>query len=442
MKKIIWLSFFTLTLSSLKAQFVYNIKADSVLLTKDTCPAELILENRTKDTLGFLYNKGNGRTEFRRGAIKLTDSTYLFGNDIINFKSVLSSIGINNIYNTNGSLTNNRTVNFGGNYLDFSGTTPIRFWGDGKMNIGNTSILSNPGKLNVEGGVFIKKSYFLIKDADAPSNLLHTLDYSNSLYPNGMRYDFAAGYQNDTSTYAPTGTTSGIWNISFFKTDSLQSPVTNRPLMTINNGPGVGIFNTPVLKLFSTGNLVLNSNDDAGYKLDVNGTARIATLPFTSSRDTVLTYNPTTKQIQATKITLDSISCITVYTIHADAGTSITLTNQPNSEQDFNNNTRTQRYSDLSSKKQARIVCRVPTSSNSGNTPRLYLQYSTDGSTWNNIGESTNPTISLSTTGFKSTGWFTIATAARADNIYFRIAQNGGNNNADPVIDFLEVLFK
>jgi hypothetical protein len=28
--------------------------------------AELILENRTKDTLGFLYNKGNGRTEFRK----------------------------------------------------------------------------------------------------------------------------------------------------------------------------------------------------------------------------------------------------------------------------------------------------------------------------------------------------------------------------------------
>ncbi|XVJ64615.1 MAG: hypothetical protein HEQ40_12315 [Lacibacter sp.] len=310
MKKIILLSFCTLALGSIKAQFVYKIKADSILLTKDTCAAELILENRTKDTLGFLYNKGNGRTEFRRGAIKLTDSTYIFGNDIINFKTVFNSIGTTspNIYNSNGTLTNNRTVTLGGNNLDFSGTTPIRVSSDGKLNIGSTSILGNLGKVNIEGSLFVKpktnkKSYFLLYDSEAPSNLLHTLDYSNSLYPNGVRYDFAAGYQNDTSTYAPFGTTSGIWNISFFKTDSLQSPVTNRPLMTINNGPGVGIFNTPILKLFSSGNLVLNSNDDAGFKLDVNGTARINTIPFLGNRDTVLTYDPVTKQVLATKIT-------------------------------------------------------------------------------------------------------------------------------------------
>lgn len=48
------------------AQNVYRIRADSVLIYNTCDTAELILENRTQDTLGFLYNKGKGRTEFRR----------------------------------------------------------------------------------------------------------------------------------------------------------------------------------------------------------------------------------------------------------------------------------------------------------------------------------------------------------------------------------------
>lgn len=266
------------------AQYIHKIKADSVLITNDSCTAELNLENRTKDTLGFLYNKGKGRTEFRRGAIKLTDSTYLFGNDIINFKSLVSSMGFTgtNIYNTNGTLTNNRTLSLGSSYLDINGATGTRFWNDGKINVGNTYILGNTGKLNIEGGLLVKpktdsKSYYFVRNSTNSSliEFRHVADYSNTEYPTGIRYDFLGGFGTDTATYAPAGTTSGIWNINFFKSDNDDSPITNRPLMTINNGPGVGIFNTPLLKLFSTGNLVLNSNDDGGYRFDVNGTARI-----------------------------------------------------------------------------------------------------------------------------------------------------------------------
>lgn len=46
-------------------KFTYKIKADSVKITNDSCSAELILENSTKNINGFLYNRGNGRTEFR-----------------------------------------------------------------------------------------------------------------------------------------------------------------------------------------------------------------------------------------------------------------------------------------------------------------------------------------------------------------------------------------
>jgi len=66
MKKILLFTIACICTSWLSAQYVYKIKADSVLITNDSCTAELNLENRTKDTLGFLYNKGKGRTEFRR----------------------------------------------------------------------------------------------------------------------------------------------------------------------------------------------------------------------------------------------------------------------------------------------------------------------------------------------------------------------------------------
>jgi hypothetical protein len=48
------------------AQHVYQIRADTVRIYNTCDTAELVLENRTKGTLGFLYNKGDGRTEFRK----------------------------------------------------------------------------------------------------------------------------------------------------------------------------------------------------------------------------------------------------------------------------------------------------------------------------------------------------------------------------------------
>jgi hypothetical protein len=75
---------------SASAQFVYKIKGDSVLMTNDSCNTELILENSTKNVCGFLFNKGNGRTEFRSALIKLNDSTYRIGCDTLHLHSGIS----------------------------------------------------------------------------------------------------------------------------------------------------------------------------------------------------------------------------------------------------------------------------------------------------------------------------------------------------------------
>jgi hypothetical protein len=102
------------------SQNVYQIRADSVRIYNTCDTAELILENRTQNVPGFLYNKGRGRTEFR----KLTfDSTFILGmyknnatgdsilttdpNGVVKLvhKNTIGS----NIYNTDGTFTANRT---------------------------------------------------------------------------------------------------------------------------------------------------------------------------------------------------------------------------------------------------------------------------------------------------------------------------------------------
>jgi hypothetical protein len=72
------LSFFV----SIKAQYTYTIKADSVKLT-NCDSSELIIENHTRTVKGFLFNTNNGRTIFKRGVEKLNDSLYLLGSDTL-----------------------------------------------------------------------------------------------------------------------------------------------------------------------------------------------------------------------------------------------------------------------------------------------------------------------------------------------------------------------
>jgi hypothetical protein len=66
MTRFILILCFLIGSSQLYAQHIYPIRADSVRIYSNCDTAELILENRTKDTLGFLFNKGKGRTEFRK----------------------------------------------------------------------------------------------------------------------------------------------------------------------------------------------------------------------------------------------------------------------------------------------------------------------------------------------------------------------------------------
>jgi hypothetical protein len=107
---ILFLSFSLLRLS-LTAQYVQVFKADSVKITgKDSC--ELIIENHTQGIPGFLYNKGRGRTEFRRAFVSLSDSTYQVGPDTLTMPGSNYWRGyVTKIYNANsGNVGIHRTA--------------------------------------------------------------------------------------------------------------------------------------------------------------------------------------------------------------------------------------------------------------------------------------------------------------------------------------------
>jgi hypothetical protein len=82
------------------SQNIYQIRADSVRIYNDCDTAELIIENHTQMVPGYLYNKGRGRTEFRRmrfidlglGFIAIGDQ------DTLDLNSVLKGNFIQNQY--------------------------------------------------------------------------------------------------------------------------------------------------------------------------------------------------------------------------------------------------------------------------------------------------------------------------------------------------------
>src|SRR5690242_20830365 len=88
-----------------RSQVVYGIRADSVRIYSSCDTAELIIENHTRNILGFLYNRGNGRTEFRKPELKNIGDTAIAmaGFDTIAFRSA-NKIYVDTLYFSGDSL--------------------------------------------------------------------------------------------------------------------------------------------------------------------------------------------------------------------------------------------------------------------------------------------------------------------------------------------------
>lgn len=115
------LIFFLLLSIAGYGQTTYYIQADSTRLRKIGANNELILENATRATTGVLVNYGNGRTRFSKP--RINGDTLFVGVDTI------TGLGVANIYNSNGTITGNRTVSGGGFDLTWNNMGHVNFNG-------------------------------------------------------------------------------------------------------------------------------------------------------------------------------------------------------------------------------------------------------------------------------------------------------------------------
>jgi len=118
MLKVILFSIFTSVVILVNAQVQTQVIGDSVFVHSNTGTSELILQNSTDTVNGFLFNKGAGRTEFRKALIKINDSTYLVGADTLH---------LNNAGTTAWSLTGNAGTSPSVNFLGTTDNTPLNF---------------------------------------------------------------------------------------------------------------------------------------------------------------------------------------------------------------------------------------------------------------------------------------------------------------------------
>jgi hypothetical protein len=162
------------------AQVHTQIIGDSVHMRSNTGTTELILENSTKNVNGFLFNKGNGRTEFRRGMTRLNDSICIIGADTLNLFSagnawrLTGNAGINPTINFLGTVDNNRLV------LKTNNQQRLSILPDGTVNIGTNDTASQPLFRVYPNGDFTAK---------AKNNLTGNVFGPN----NGIRYDTKYG---------------------------------------------------------------------------------------------------------------------------------------------------------------------------------------------------------------------------------------------------------
>ncbi len=207
MKHILFLFILICLTNALCAQYVYTIKADSVKLTN--CDStELIIENHTQGVPGFLYNKGNGRTEFRHALVVLNDSLYLFGKDTLNINKALKSLPpqLNPDWNASSgptqilnkpSLPTLATVLTQGN-LAIAGTAvkpPI------VMQRGVLNTTTQPGAVEYDGhALFITDSLGMRHDLTQTDRVfkIYALDYNNG-NPNNHTYTLI-GWNIDYNT--------------------------------------------------------------------------------------------------------------------------------------------------------------------------------------------------------------------------------------------------
>ncbi|MFC0773047.1 hypothetical protein [Terrimonas alba] len=237
MRKILFILVLLLASMLSHSQYIHKIKADSVLITNDSCNAELNLENSTKHILGFLYNKGNGRTEFRKSMIKVNDSVYVFGGDTLRLGNLSGSY----IQNQNASGQN------------------ANFW------------ITGNGR--VDGKIFVKDAAIVSSSNSSGYDIVFN---SNPGFYQSIEFGFPSNpsYQNKGLKFIEYQGASWVW------ADGNNGA--NNRFLKVGGSGGIDIFtggSTVRLRaVANTGNILIGkTTDDSLNKLQVEGNISVNT---------------------------------------------------------------------------------------------------------------------------------------------------------------------
>lgn len=188
---------------------------------------------------------------------------------------------------------------------------------------------------------------------------------------------------------------------------------------------------------------VYNSDTDdrtVTIKLDANGTEYIIWKDTLSPGDTVRFIEGAGFNVFRTYQSVKS------FTVHGDAGANWTLTNSTQAERLAGNSSRSIFMLDLEGYTQVRFRANQQTTSASANTPVLrakyYTSYTTTAANFIQLGLSGEVEISLTGTGYRDTGWVSLATAARTTGICIGFLESGGDGVADPALGATDILFR
>jgi hypothetical protein len=89
---------------------------------------------------------------------------------------------------------------------------------------------------------------------------------------------------------------------------------------------------------------------------------------------------------------------------------------------------------------QFRVTFRVATAGATNSD--LRFQYSLNDSAFTNLDGSNGPEIAIGTTGQKDTGWVSLYTAARVNDVYLRMMGKDGDGALDPIVRQIIINFK
>lgn len=287
LKKVVSFSILTCVVLSVNAQVQTRVIGDSVFIHSNTGKGELILQNSTDSVNGFLYNKGSGRTEFRRALIKVNDSTYLVGTD---------SLHLNNAASSTWSLIGNAGTDPSINFIGTTDNQPLLF----KVNNGISGMIGTTSNYNTSLGVLtLPGSSTGIKNTALGGMTLglNTTGYNNTAIGYASLYHNKSGHDNVAVGWASQG-----WDSSSIGNTSVGSQSMNQATSVQHLG---GSYNTAL------GMGALSDNWNNNYNIGIGKNAGIASTGSNTFYISDSTYHM--------KFKLDSAAGIAPSTIGKDA---------------------------------------------------------------------------------------------------------------------------